>query len=85
MSIYNNLPTMLHVLGFVHPDGYLDFEVVLTVFGGVHAVPLRLTAAAGGDWNHHLPQINHRVIQLSLSHNTNCTLRMENKLNGHFQ
>lgn len=51
---FDHLPTMLHVLRFVHSDRYLDLEVVLTVFGGVHAVPLWLTATAGGHWNHHL-------------------------------
>lgn len=55
-----NLPTMLHVLWFVHANGKLDLEVVVwTTFRHGHLVELRLLGTVGSRMEHNLEQAHH--------------------------
>ena len=61
-----HLPTMLHVLWFVHADGQFDLEVVvLTAFRHRHLVQLRLFGTVGSRMEHNLQQShNNHVCEL---------------------
>lgn len=64
-----NIPTMLHVLRFVHANGQLDSEVAVgTTFGHAHLVKLRLLWTVGG-WMQHDLQRNTSVMLEELLRN----------------
>lgn len=51
---HRNLPTMLHVLRFVHANGQFDLQIIWTTFGNSHLVKLRLLRTVGSRMEHHL-------------------------------
>lgn len=64
---YCDLPTMLHVLWFVHADGQFDLQVIVwAAFRHCHLVELRLLGTVGSWMKNNLEQShnNNNVCEL---------------------
>lgn len=69
-----HLPTMLHVLWFVHANGQFDPEVVVrTAFRHRHLVELRLLGTVGSRVEHNLGTVTSLYWMCSI-YNMYCTL-----------